>query len=167
MVLKTPLRPSTLITVLLEAGGTLLVIVFLVALLSSSSRSSGQYQTERTAGQGKMWLNWSIPKRQGFVLGYLWGYHSGFSSGCVTYFDSSSTQISTNLETSPLQKCKLQELTYSRDASYYENEITKYYRANPTDYDVPLSWLMQAFSDTENKSAADIHAAWMRGHSHP
>ncbi len=172
MALRTQLRPAPLSSMYMvnsvwKGCLALFFVLSLASLLSSSSNGSGQYQIDRTLGQGKMWLRWTRPERQRFVLGYLWAYHSGFSSGCVTCFESSSTQISTNVETSPLQKCKLQELTYSKDAAYYENEITKYYRANPADYDLPLSWLMQAFSDSENKSPAEIHAAWMRGHSHP
>jgi hypothetical protein len=136
-------------------------------MVSVVANGDSQYEIDRTPGQGKMWLSWSKPERQRFILGYLWAYHSGFSSGCVTYFDNGSTQISLNVEASPLQKCKLHELAYSKNASFYENAITKYYEKYPTDLDLPLSWLMQAFSDTENKSASEVHAAWNRGHSHP
>ena len=73
-----------------------------------------------------MWLSWSQPERERFVLGYLWAYHSGFGSGCVTFFDENAAQTSANVDTSPLQKCKLRELEYSKDAGYYERVITEF-----------------------------------------
>jgi hypothetical protein len=172
MVLKTQIKRATLIRFLGHiprtfSKGVGLGVFVLLLLVPSSSMSETQYPVDRTPGQGKMWLGWSSPERERFILGYLWAYHSGFSSGCVTYFDSNSARISADVETSPLQKCKLQELAYSKDASYYEREVTKYYETYPKDSDLPLSWLLLAFSDTENKSATETHAAWARGHSHP
>jgi hypothetical protein len=172
MVPKLQTKPSSLITTcrldILSIGVlTFFVLISLGSLLSSSVNGSERYQIDRTPGQGRMWLSWTKPERQRFILGYLWAYHSGFSSGCVTYFENGSTQISANVEASPLQRCKLQELTYSKDVSYYESQITIYYEKYPTDFDVPLPQLLQAFSDTENRSASEIHAVWLGEHSHP
>jgi len=139
---------------------TLFAFVSLASFVSLPPRCDAQYEIDRTADQRKMWLSWSKPERERFVLGYLWAYHLGFSSGCVTYFDQSGANISTDVETSRLQKCKLQELVYSKDADYYARRITEYYAAYPKDHDLPVSRLMRALSDTEKKDATEIHAMW-------
>src|SRR5438874_5709579 len=123
MVLKTQIKRATLIRFLgyspLKVSKGIGLAVFVLALMVPvSSMGEKQYPVDRTLGQGKMWLGWSRPERERFILGYLWAYHSGFSSGCVTYFHSSSTKISADVEASPLQKCKLQEHAYSKDATY-------------------------------------------------
>jgi hypothetical protein len=146
-----------------------LVLTLLIGFFGQTSarQSPPSYVLDRTAGQGKLWLGWMPAERQSFILGYLWAYHSGFTSGCRVYFDANPPKTLGSVEQSPLQRCMLQELHYSREASSYEREITGFYEKFPSDSDVPISWLFQAFSDSEHKAPNEIHSAWSHGHSHP
>ncbi len=143
---------------------------FLV-LLAVCQVSSGQYHPpymrDPTPGQGKLWLSWSVERRRGFTLGYLWGYGPAFRQACVAYFHANPPKTMTlDLTQSPLQKCMLCRLNYSKSADYYEAQITAYYKRYPTDLDLPIIWLFQAFCDSENKTPEQMHSAWAR-HTHP
>jgi hypothetical protein len=46
----------------------------------------------------------------------------------------------------------LQELSFSKKAADYESQITAFYKAFPVDADLPISRLVQAFSDSERKT---------------
>lgn len=105
-----------------------------------------------------MWLDWTPNERHSFVLGYIWAYHEGFHSGCREYFDSNPPKVIEDLQRSPLQKCMLRELRYSRPVRFYETKITQFYNQFPGDSDVPLARLLEAFSDTKHKSAQEVHA---------
>jgi hypothetical protein len=72
-----------------------------------------------------------------------------------------------NVAESTTQKCKVQELTFSKSIKDYEGLVSRFYEEHPTDLDVPIPWLLQAFSDSENKTPDKIHQAWSQGHSHP
>lgn len=133
----------------------------------ASSKRHPQYIVDRTAGQGKLWMSWAPGERERFVMGYVWAYYSGFRSGCEAYSEFSAPAAIATLEESPLQKCMLQQLDYSKDANYYQGRITSFYQTYPADSDLPLAWLMQAFSDSEHKTPDEINNAWSDGHRHP
>lgn len=124
------------------------------------------YVWDRTGGQGKVWLSWSPERRQGFVEGYGSGYDSGYGQACLVYFTVSPARPMHLGEDTSLQKCKERELGYSKGVDYYAGQITAYYEKYPTNVDLPIVWLFQAFSDSENKSLEEIHQAWTR-HEHP
>jgi len=139
------------------------VLLLLVFCEASSGQYHPPYVHDPTPAEGKLWLSWSLERRQGFTRGYLWAYGATFSQACVAYFDASPPKAMTlDLAQSPLQKCMLRELNYSKDPDYYETQITAYYRRYPTDLDVPIIWLFQAFCDSENKTPEQMHSAWAR-----
>jgi hypothetical protein len=146
-----------------------LLLILLACLLFQdvTKQSHPDYVLDRTPAQGKLWLGWAPAERERFVLGYLWAYHLGFTSACRDYFESSPPPTLSSTENSPLQKCMLQELHYSEDVKHYVRRITSFYERFPGDTDLPLSWILQALSDSEGKTPDEIHAAWSRGHEHP
>jgi len=143
-----------------------LAALAMLFLESATIRQRPDYVHDRTAGQGKVWLAWAPSERERFLFGYLQGYNAGFASGCRKYFDA-NPPVSINLKDSPLQACMLQRPQYSKDIKEYTSQITSYYQEFPGDKDVPIVWLLQAFSDSENKTLQEIHKAWSEGHSHP
>jgi hypothetical protein len=145
----------------------LLSLMAILLLQTSPTPRHPNYVLDRTPAQGKRWLSWSPDERQRFILGYLWAYHSGFSAACRDYFEISQQKSIGGKTDDLLQECKLQELQYSKDITYYERSITDYYKEFTDDTDLPLAWIIQAFSDSEQKTPADIHAAWSHGHAHP
>ena len=147
----------------------IILAVVSVGLLSQIplSKYHPDYVWDRTRGEGKLWLSWTPERRLGFTEGYIWAYQNGFSNGCVAYFEASPPpHMTLDLSESPLQKCKLREPGYSKAHSYYEEEVTAYYKKYPGDVDFPIPWLFLAFSDSENKSLEEIHRAWAK-HDHP
>ena len=145
----------------------LIAVVTAALLVQAPNESHANYVLDRTPIQGKTWMSWSEPERERFLLGYLQAYHLGFTSACRNYFEGAPPKTLTSLETSPLQKCMLQELHYSASVTQYERQITDFYNRFPDAHEEPLSWLIQAFSDSERKTPEEIHAAWSRGHAHP
>lgn len=122
------------------------------------------YPIDRAPGQGQLWLGRTKMEKQQFVSGYLRGFELGFKSGCVTYFDVNPPQAFP-LDKSPLQKCNMKQLTYSKGVDFYANQITTFYETFPSDTDASLPWLLRAFADSENKTLQDIDAVWARGHA--
>ena len=146
----------------------LLVLISLNVLAQTSSSSyRPAYVWDRTRGQGKLWLSWSPERRLGFTQGYLWAYHKGFREACVVYFDTSPPPTIILGEETPLQKCNVRELHYPYIFDHNEAKITAYYEKYPSDVDLPITWLFQAFSDSENKTPEEIHSAWAHSHNHP
>lgn len=147
---------------------SLSLILFAALLLQSGAKQNHpNYVLDRTPAQGKLWLSWSTSEREKFILGYLWAYHRGFSSACQDYFEASPPKTLDNVKNSPLQKCMLQELHYSQSVTYYERRITGFYGKFPDAADESLSWLIQAFSDSEGQTDDELLAARSRGHAHP
>jgi hypothetical protein len=144
------------------------VLVSLNVLFQTSpSQYHPDYIWDRTGGQGKLWLSWSPERRQGFSRGYLWAYHVGFRQACVAYFEANPPEgFHTLLEDSPDHKCMLRELHYSKGPDDYAAQVTTFYEKYPADVDLPIAWLFQAFSDSENKGPEEIHRAWSK-HAHP
>lgn len=143
---------------------TVLVLFF---LQTSNIQKQADYVHDRTAGEGKLWLSWTPDERERFLFGYLKGYGAGFASGCHRYFAASPPKVISGLSDSPLQRCMLQELSFSKKISEYEAQITVFYKTFPADTDLPVSWLAQAFSDSEKKTPDEIHEAWSHGNAHP
>jgi hypothetical protein len=110
-------------------------------------------------GEGRLWLSWSPERRQGFTYGYLWSYHQAYTQACIVA-DELNPGNGFDLH---VQHCFDRELSYPQKLDYYETKITTYYKQHPTDLDLPIDWLFLAFSDSENKSAEEIHSAWERG----
>lgn len=148
---------------------TILLFVSLGVLLQGwPPNYHPNYVWDRTGGQGKLWLSWSPERRQGFSGGYLWAYDVGFRQACLAYFTASPPKSMTlDLKDSPLQKCAVRELQYSKGPDRYAALITDYYEKYPDDVDLPITWLFQAFSEQENKSPEEIHRAWSNHHHHP
>jgi len=139
------------------------ILLLLVVCQASSGQYHPPYVVQRTRGDGKLWLGWNLERRQGFAQGYLWAYGPTFQRACLAYYDATPPETSTlDLDQSPLQKCMLGRLNYSKPADYYEAQITAYYKRYPTDVDLPIVWLFQAFSDSENKTPEHMHSAWER-----
>ena len=150
------------------------VLFLLLALASVNAHSQGPppgyhptYVWDRAGGQGKLWLSWSADERHGFTAGYVWGYQRGFTEACLAYSEANPPAKTTlDLADSPLQKCNLRKPTYSHSAKQYEEAITSYYTKYPSDVDLPIPWLFLAFSDSEHKTAEEVHRAWTK-HTHP
>ncbi len=124
------------------------------------------YPTPRTSGEGRIWLGWNAEQRVSFVTGFLSAYAIAFRSGCLEYSFADPPKDALDLNKSPLQKCMLQQLSFSKLPDNYAREIASYYEQFPSDIDLPTSWLILAFSDSENKSFEHIHEAWTR-HANP
>ncbi len=147
-------------------------VLLTILLLSFCLRDSGiqkhpHYDHDMMGGQGRMWLGWSAQQQKSFVFGYLWGYQLGFNSACLAYDEATPPKSGFSLNNRPLHKCKLQQLDFSKDVEYYAEQISTFYKRFPTDDDVPVSWLVQAFSDSEGKTLEEIDAAWSNHHAHP
>lgn len=145
----------------------LTILLCSFCLQDSAIQKHPRYEHDRTGGQGRMWLGWSAQQQHSFVFGYLHGYQLGFNSACLAYFEATPPKTGFNLGNSPLQKCKLQQLDFSKDVEYYAEQISTFYKRIPADDGVPVSWLIQAFSDSESKTLEEIDAAWSNHHSHP
>ena len=128
-------------------------------------KGHAEYHHYTSPLDGRTWVNWTSDQQHTFLIGYLEGYHLGFGSACVADFDA-SPQTTFKLNDSPLQKCKTQELSFSKGLNLAE-EMTTFYKKFPTDVELPIAWLVQAFSDSEHKTLEEVHTAWANGHSHP
>jgi hypothetical protein len=126
-----------------------------------------RYPIPRSTGEGQRWLSWSADQRQSFISGFLTGYTVGFRTGCTEYSFADPPKDGLDLNKSPLQKCMIQELDYSKMPKDYAIRITAFYERYPADADVPTTWLVLALSDSEHKSFEEIHTAWADGHRSP
>jgi hypothetical protein len=125
------------------------------------------YPIPKTSGEGHTWMGWNSERRENFVIGFLSAYQIAFRTGCLEYSFADPPKDALDLEKSPLQKCMLQQLSFSKLPEYYAREITSFYERYPSDSDVPTSWLILAFSDSENKTFEQVHAGWTSGHASP
>jgi hypothetical protein len=151
---------------MLKSAAVVTVLV-LFSMQTATMQKQADYVHDRTAGEGKLWLSWTPDEREKFLFGYLKGYGAGFPSGCRRYFAANPPKVISGLSDSPLQSCMLQELSFSKKAADYESQITAFYKSFPVDADLPISWLVQAFSDSERKTPDEIHEAWSHGNAHP
>jgi hypothetical protein len=138
----------------------------LAAQTLASRKKDVIYPTPRTSGEGLTWLGWNAEQRVNFVTGFLSAYEIALRSGCLEYFAADPPQDALDLNKSPLQKCMLQRPNFSKLPDNYAREITSYYEQFPSDSDLLTSWLILAFSDSENKSFEHVHGAWTR-HANP
>lgn len=145
----------------------LAVLTCTVCLQASGPQARPYYFHDRSVGEGQLWLSWIESQRESFVFGYLRGYQTGFTSACLVYSEAAPKNDILDLNHSPLQKCKLQQLVFSKTPNQYAQQITIFYEKYPSDGDVPVFWLIQAFSDSEKKTAEEVHAAWSNQHGHP
>jgi hypothetical protein len=125
------------------------------------------YPIPRTSGEGHTWLGWNAERRESFVAGFLSAYKLVFRTGCLEYSFADPPKDALDLDKSPLQHCMLQQLSFSKLPDDYAREITSFYERYPSDSNIPTSWLILAFSDSENKTFEQVHAAWTNGHASP
>jgi hypothetical protein len=149
------------------------ILLLSLSLIASSFQDSppkghAQYSHYTSTLDGRTWVNWTSNQRQTFVTGYLEGYNLGFGAACIADFDALPQKLTgLNLADSPLQKCMTQQLQFSKGSSHYAEEITTFYEKFTSDAELPVAWLVQAFSDSEHKTLEEVHTAWANGHSHP
>jgi hypothetical protein len=142
-------------------------MLFLSSAQTLAPKKDVIYPVPRTSGEGRAWLGWNAEQRERFVAGFLSAYEIAFRSGCLEYSFADPPKDALDLDKSPLQKCMLQQLSFSRLPDYYEHEITSFYEKFPSDSDIPTSWLILALSDSENKTLEQVHVAWTNGHASP
>lgn len=138
-----------------------------LTLQNPVSQKHARYPIARSTGDGQRWLSWSADQRQTFISGFLAGYALGFRTGCTEYSFADPPPDALDLSKSPLQKCMLQQLDYSKMPKDYAGQISTFYERYPSDLNVPTTWIVLALSDSENKSLDEIHAAWADGHRSP
>jgi uncharacterized membrane protein YdfJ with MMPL/SSD domain len=56
-----------------------------------------------------------------------------------------------------VDKCRQRNPRYSKNLTDYVDEITQYYRTYPDDWNVPLSDLLEAFSDSRHLTLELTH----------
>ena len=149
-------------------------LMFLVSVLLLTPRillpqePTRVFPTDRTRGEGKIWLEWDQSQRKGFVLGYVWGIDRGFHDGCSALAGSSSTPDAIDpskgrdLLDNPLQHCMAKLPTFSKEASYYVAQITKFYETYPQDKDLPLRQLFAQMEDSSNNKTLEQIHSWYR-----
>ena len=125
------------------------------------------YPIPKTSGEGQTWLGWNVEQRENFVAGFLSAYEIAFRTGCLEYSFADPPKDAFDLAKSPLQQCMLQQLSFSKLPGHYVREITSFYESYPSDSNIPTSWLILAFSDSENKTFEQVHTAWTNGHASP
>jgi hypothetical protein len=118
------------------------------------------YPNDRTGDDGKLWLGWDHAKRQGYVLGYVYGQTRGYRDGCLAFEDAARSNSELNLKTSPLQKCMSKEPQYPKDADHYEAQITAFYEQYPTDRNMPLGEIFRLLSDGRANTLDEIHQSF-------
>jgi hypothetical protein len=109
-----------------------------------------------------MWLSWQEPQRLGFVWGYVWGYDRGYANGCLAYERASSTSETSDLSKpvdllkNPLQECMSKRSDFSKEPTYYEAQITKFYETYPLDQDLPIRQLFAKLEDSSTMTLEQI-----------
>jgi len=148
-----------------------LILVAMLSLLAAQTLAPKKKDVidpiPKTSGEGRTWLGWNAEQRVNFVAGFLSAYQIAFPAGCLEYSFAEPLKNALDLDKSPLQKCMLQQLSFSNLPDNYAREITSFYERFPSDSDIPASWLILASSDAENKLLDQVHAAWASGHASP
>jgi hypothetical protein len=120
-----------------------LVLLAIISLLAAQTLAPNKkdaiYPITRTSGEGHTWLGWNAEQRVNFVTGFLSAYAIAFRSGCLEYSFADPPKDALDLNKSPLQKCMLQQLSFSKLPDNYAREITSYYERFPSDSDLPTS----------------------------
>ncbi len=135
-----------------------LVFSLFMPLVLGSQEFKKVFPTDRTRGEGKMWIQWDESQRKGFVLGYVWGLDRGFHKGCLALDQVSPHPKTEDLSDNPLQHCMLKLPTFSKVPEYYQSQITKFYETYAQDEDLPLQQLFLQLADSSsNKTLEQIH----------
>jgi hypothetical protein len=142
----------------------LLVSLLLPFVLTSQEPTRG-FPTDRTHGEGKLWLQWDESQRKGFVWGYIWGLDRGYHNGCDSLYAASPSLVTIDPSKgpdplkNPLQECMLKLPVFSKPIAYYVTQITNFYGTYPQDQDLPLRQLFAQLADSSsNKTLEQIHS---------
>jgi hypothetical protein len=147
--------------------GLVAIMICFLFITQNAPKKNAIYPEPRTSGEGRAWLARNSQQRETFVSGFLEAYTLGFRAGCLQYSFVDPSGVVLDLNKSLLQKCMLQQLSFGKPANEYVDAITSFYDRFPADSDLPTSWLILAFSDSENKTPEQIDVAWRAGHRQP
>jgi len=117
---------------------------------------SRNYAAATAPTEGGSWLEWGEETRYEYVKGYVTAYQRGFYEACgVAVSLRSQTTGSNELS---VDNCRQTIPRYSKNLGDYVDEITQYYRTYPDDWNVALSELLEAFSDSRHLTLEQTHA---------
>jgi hypothetical protein len=138
------------------------LIVFFICqtqVTKQMRHKSARFPAARTVQEGEVWLNWDVSMRVGFTNGFVQGFRRGARNGCST-----ATQILKPISEStkesvkdPESRCVNDVLSFTKGASYYESELTAYYKRHPEDQDVLIEQLLQLLSDSSTENLEQFH----------
>jgi hypothetical protein len=142
-----------------------LLACLLAPFVLSSQEFTKGFPTDRGHGEGKMWLLWDASERVGFVRGYVWGLDRGYRNGCMAYDKAShGSGVETldlskpvNLLKNHLSECVSRRSDFSKEPTYYESQLTKFYETYPQDQDLPIRQLFAQMEDSSNLTLEQIH----------
>jgi hypothetical protein len=137
------------------AIGCLLISMCVVVGDAGGQEHASRFPESRGGFEGDLWMNWNNTQRNMFIRGFLVGHHEGFRRGCGTAVVVTKPDTKgAGPEETPIGRCLAGEQIFRREASYYEEFVTRFYTKYPEDRDLPLRTLIE---DSEEKTPEQIH----------
>lgn len=123
------------------------------ALVFVSAMAQGR--ASQSESDGKTWLEWRPEVQNVYVAAYLIGLQRGFLSGCAA---SPAGKAKFNLKDRPypLDACVGQAPEYSKESTYYVEQLTAFYRDNPKLRNVLIRDLLGYMADKPGLTAPEI-----------